>query len=121
MLVGTTVFFDQKLETQILATLSTAGGLAEEALGSIRNVVAFGAHEKLEARYRSYLDTATKLGMKKGPVLGLQYSSEFSIMYCAYALSFWYGIKLLLRGEISDGGTVFTYVSAPCYRGFKVG
>ncbi|CCX10116.1 Similar to Multidrug resistance protein 1A; acc. no. P21447 [Pyronema omphalodes CBS 100304] len=108
LLVGTTVFFDQKLETQILATLSTAGGLAEEALGSIRNVVAFGAHEKLEARYRSYLDTATKLGMKKGPVLGLQYSSEFSIMYCAYALSFWYGIKLLLRGEISDGGTVFT-------------
>jgi hypothetical protein len=31
-------------------------------------------------------------------------------MYATYALSFWYGIRLLLRGEISNGGTVVTYV-----------
>jgi ATP-binding cassette subfamily B (MDR/TAP) protein 1 len=108
-LVGLTVMFDQKLEAKILDIYSKAGGLAEEALGSVRNVVAFGAHEKLQAKYKAYLDSATNFGMKKGPLLGLQYSSEFSIMYCAYGLSFWYGIQLFLKGEITSGGTVFTY------------
>jgi ATP-binding cassette subfamily B (MDR/TAP) protein 1 len=75
ILVGLTVFFDQKLEAQILDIYSKAGGLAEEALGSVRNVVAFGAYEKLAAKYGAYMDTAKALGIKKGPLLGIQYSS----------------------------------------------
>lgn len=113
LLVGVTVVFDQRLEAKILDVYSRAGGLAEEALGSVRNVVAFGAHAKLRARYGEYLASATALGMRKGPLLGVQYSSEFSIMYCAYALAFWYGIRLYLAGEIPDGGTVFTSVARP--------
>jgi len=108
LLVGVTVFFDQKLEARILDVYSKAGGLAEEALSSVRNVVAFGAHDKLVRKYNAYLDAAKAFGVEKGPFLGVQYSSEFSVMYCAYSLSFYYGIQLLLRGEISDGGTVFT-------------
>lgn len=108
ILVGSTVVQSQKIEQQILQIYTKAGGLAEEALGSVRNVVAFGAHDKLAAKYGAYMDSARTLGIKLGPLLGVQYSSEFSIMYCAYALSFWYGIRLLVRGEIPDGGTVVT-------------
>ena len=80
LLVGITVVLDQKLEAQILDVYSKAGSLAEEALGSVRNVVAFGAQDKMSKRYAAYLETAKQLGVKKGPVLGIQYSSEFSIM-----------------------------------------
>jgi ATP-binding cassette subfamily B (MDR/TAP) protein 1 len=76
-LVGVTVFFDRKLDAQILEVYSKAGGLAEEALGSVRNVVAFGAHKKLKAKYGEYMDSAKTLGIKKGPLVGLQYSSQF--------------------------------------------
>jgi len=106
ILVGITVAFDQKLEAKILDVYSKAGSLAEEALSSVRNVVAFGAHEKLMAKYNVYLDAAKVFGIKKGPFLGVQYSSEFSIMFCAYSLCFYYGIQLLLKGEIADGGTI---------------
>jgi ATP-binding cassette, subfamily B (MDR/TAP), member 1 len=29
-------------------------------------------------------------------------------MYCAYALAFWYGIRLLLKGEVTSSGTIVT-------------
>lgn len=110
-LVGITVALDAKVEAKILDIYSKAGGLVEETLGSIRVVVAFGAKDKLRAKYDKHLDVAKNFGVKKGPILGVQYSSEFFIMYCAYALAFWYGIKLLLNGTLGSGGEIMTYVS----------
>lgn len=110
-LVGITVALDAKLEAKILDIYSKAGGLVEETLGSIRVVVAFGAGDRLSKKYDNHLEAAKGFGVKKGPVLGVQYSSEFFIMYCAYALAFWYGIKLLLQGKIGSGGDILTYVT----------
>ena len=112
--VGITAALDARLEAKILAIYAKAGGLVEEALGSVRVVTAFGAHNKLLKKYEAYLDVAKTYGVKKGPILGTQYSAEFFMMYCAYALAFWYGIRLILQGEIDSGGTVTTYV----FRGF---
>lgn len=109
--VGITVALDARLEAKILEIYSKAGGLVEEALGSVRIVTAFGARQKLTKKYDAYLEVAKGYGVKKGPILGTQYSSEFFMMYCAYALAFWYGIRLLLNGELDSGGTVITYVS----------
>ena len=109
--VGITVALDARLEAKILDIYAKAGGLVEEALGSVRIVTAFNANEKLLKKYEVYLELAKKYGVKKGPILGTQYSSEFFMMFCAYALAFWYGIKLLLRGELDSGGTVITYAS----------
>jgi ATP-binding cassette subfamily B (MDR/TAP) protein 1 len=106
--VGITVALDAKQETKILAIYATAAGLVEESLSSVRNVIALGANAKFQKRYDGYLDQAKVFGVKKGPILGVQYSSEFFVMHCAYALSFWYGVTLLLKGEMSDGGQVVT-------------
>lgn len=107
--VGITIALDARLESKILDIYAKAGGLVEEALGSVRIVNAFGAHERLKKKYDVYLEAAKTYGVKKGPILGTQYSAEFFVMYCAYALAFWYGVRLLLRGEIDSGGTVTTY------------
>ncbi|WEW57796.1 multidrug-resistance transporter mdr5 [Emydomyces testavorans] len=110
-IVGITVALDTKLEAKILDIYSKAGGLVEETLGSIRVVVAFGAGGKLRQKYDQHLDAAKKFGVKKGPILGVQYSAEFFIMYCAYSLAFWYGVKLVTKGQIGSGGEVLTYVT----------
>ncbi|KAI9795552.1 MAG: multidrug-resistance transporter mdr5 [Piccolia ochrophora] len=108
IIVGITVVLDANLEAKILRIYSKAGGLVEEAFGSIRVVTAFGAQKKLLRKYESYLEAAKAYGVKKGPILGVQYSTEFFVIHCAYALAFWYGVKLYLRGELADGGTVLT-------------
>jgi ATP-binding cassette, subfamily B (MDR/TAP), member 1 len=108
--VGITVALDARIEAKILEIYSKAGGLVEEALGSIRVVAAFGANDKLLKKYEAYLEVAKTYGVKKGPVLGVQYSSEFFMMFCAYALAFWYGVRLFLQGEMDSGGTVTMYV-----------
>ncbi|EEP75903.1 hypothetical protein UREG_00750 [Uncinocarpus reesii 1704] len=108
IIVGITVLLDTKVEAKILDIYSKAGGLVEETLGSIRVVVAFGAGGKLRKKYNEHLETAKKIGLKKGPILGVQYSSEFFIMYCAYSLAFWYGVKLIQKGQIGSGGDILT-------------
>ena len=106
--IGITVALDAKLEAKILAIYAKAGGLVEESLGSIRNVTAMGAAPKLRAKYDKYLDEAMAFGIRKGPILGIQYSTEFFTMYASYSLAFYYGITLLLRGEFPSGGKVIT-------------
>lgn len=106
--VGITVALDTRQEAKIMGIYSKAAGLVEEALSSIRNVTALGANSKLQKKYDVHLDQAKSFGVKKGPILGIQYSAEFFVMYCAYALAFWYGVKLLMQGEMGDGGKVVT-------------
>jgi ATP-binding cassette, subfamily B (MDR/TAP), member 1 len=99
---------DAKIEAKILEIYNTAGGLVEEALGTVRIVTAFDASRKLCQKYDVYLAAAQKLGFKKGPVLGVQYSVEFFTTYCGYALAWFYGVKLLNEGCIGSGGEVIT-------------
>ncbi len=101
---------DAKIEAKILDIYNVAGGLAEEALSTVRIVTAFDASKKLRQKYDVYLAAAQKLGFKKGPILGVQYSVEFFTTYCGYSLAWFYGIKLLNRGSIGNGGEVITWV-----------
>ena len=108
LFVTISVVLDQKLETKILEVYAKAGSLAEEVLSSMRNVIAFGANDALKKKYQEHLEVIKKYGVQKGPVYGVMYSTEFSVMYCAYALAFWYGIKLYSEGEIKEPGKIVT-------------
>ena len=102
-----TVRQDAKLRSQINQVTSHAISVAEEALSSIQNVVALGSQAKMLGRFVVYLDAAKKLGIQRSPIVGIQYSFNYFVLLCAYALSYWYGVRLLLRDEISNGGSVF--------------
>ena len=110
--VYVTIIFDGKLEAEILKIYSKAGGLVEETLSSVRTVTAFGAATKIQRQYDIYLDVAKRYGVRKGPILGFQYCVEFSLQFCAYALCFWYGIRLLLTNAIGSAGTIITVLLA---------
>ncbi|CAG8749102.1 4464_t:CDS:2, partial [Racocetra fulgida] len=54
-----------------LESQSRAGIIAEEAISTIRTVVAFGAQKKLSNLYDTYLSDARKEGFKKSWVIGI--------------------------------------------------
>ncbi|XP_052792183.1 ATP-dependent translocase ABCB1-like isoform X2 [Mya arenaria] len=77
-----------------LKAYAKAGAIAEEVLGAIRTVVAFGGQKKECERYDIHLVEARSLGVKKGLINGISLGVVWLIMMCAYALGFWYGAKL---------------------------
>lgn len=79
-----------------LKSYSRAGTVAEEVLGSIRTVVAFGGEKKELERYSQRLEPAEASGKKKGLFSGVGGGLMWFIIYCIYALAFWYGIRLII-------------------------
>lgn len=98
--------FTEKFTKQSLSYYSDGGTLAEEVISSIRVTQSFGTQEKIAALYDTHLAKSEQSGFKKSLSLGLMLGSVFFVMYCAYALAFWEGSRLLLRGEITTGKVV---------------
>jgi ATP-binding cassette subfamily B (MDR/TAP) protein 1 len=59
--------------------------------------VAFGGEKKELERYSSLLQPAEKNGKKKGVYSGIGGGLMWFIVYCCYALAFWYGITLIIN------------------------
>ncbi|XP_022121081.2 multidrug resistance protein homolog 49-like isoform X2 [Pieris rapae] len=87
------------LTTQELKAYSVAGVIAEEVLSSIRTVIAFGGEEKEISRYSKRLEPAKKMGVRKGIFSGIGSGVMWFIIYATYALSFWYGVGLILESR----------------------
>ena len=62
-----------------------AGAVAEEVLGSIRTVVAFGGEQKEYNRYKGKLTDAKRLGAKKGVITGVMNGLIYVIIFTVYA------------------------------------
>ena len=62
-----------------------AGAVAEEVLGSIRTVVAFGGEQKEYNRYKGKLSDARKLGVIKGMITGVMNGLIYVIIFTVYA------------------------------------
>ncbi|KAG9292639.1 hypothetical protein G9A89_007011 [Geosiphon pyriformis] len=88
-----------------------AGTVAEQALSSIRTVVAFGGEKREIQRYLQQLETAYRSGTKKGLIGGLGLGLIFLILFSTYGLGFWYGSKLVLNGEKTGGQVLNTFFS----------
>ncbi|KAJ0172665.1 hypothetical protein K1T71_011804 [Dendrolimus kikuchii] len=87
------------LTTLELRAYSVAGVIAEEVLAAIRTVVAFGGEHKEIERYSVRLEPAKKMGIKRGIYSGVGSGIMWFIIYATYALSFWYGVSLILESR----------------------
>ncbi|KAJ5777264.1 hypothetical protein N7520_000510 [Penicillium odoratum] len=99
---------DAEIEGKILEIYNSVSSLTEEAMSSMRMVTALNIGKRLTRKYDIVLAEAQRLGLTKGPVIGFQYSVEMFTTYCAYALAWYYGTKLLNGGEIACGGGMIT-------------
>ncbi|XP_003921213.2 phosphatidylcholine translocator ABCB4 isoform X1 [Saimiri boliviensis] len=94
-----------------LAAYAKAGAVAEETLGAIRTVIAFGGQNKELERYQKHLENAKKIGIKKAISANISMGIAFLLIYASYALAFWYGSTLVISKEYTIGNAMTVFFS----------
>ncbi|XP_055128818.1 phosphatidylcholine translocator ABCB4 isoform X3 [Symphalangus syndactylus] len=94
-----------------LAAYAKAGAVAEEALGAIRTVIAFGGQNKELERYQKHLENAKEIGIKKAISANISMGIAFLLIYASYALAFWYGSTLVISKEYTIGNAMTVFFS----------
>ncbi|XP_063679336.1 ATP-dependent translocase ABCB1-like isoform X1 [Bolinopsis microptera] len=88
---------------------AAAGAVAEEVIGGIRTVVAFGGEKTEVQRYKGKLDTTVETGKKNTLVYALSLASVNGLMFLMYALAFWYGAKLTGEGTTKPADVLVAF------------
>ena len=97
-----------KLQRDVDHSDEQASSVLNDVFASIRTVLALGAQEQLTARYNGWVNESRKRSVKMSMLCGIQFAPSFFAMYCNFALTFWYGLKLYRDGNIPNIGTVVT-------------
>ncbi|KAH9513517.1 Multidrug resistance protein 1 [Bulinus truncatus] len=104
-----------------------AGAIAEEVLSCIRTVISFNGQPQEIKKYSHALEESKKLGIRKSVFAGLSVGLTFFIMFCAYALAFWFGSTQVNDYNKSGGseglspGNVFTIFFSVMIGSFALG
>uniref|UniRef100_A0A8C3KT07 ABC-type xenobiotic transporter n=1 Tax=Calidris pygmaea TaxID=425635 RepID=A0A8C3KT07_9CHAR len=93
------------------AAYAKAGAVAEEVLGAVRTVIAFGGQEKEIKRYYKNLEDAKKIGIKKAITSNISMGAAFLLIYASYALAFWYGTTLIIADDYTIGNVLTVFFS----------
>ncbi|XP_046965723.1 ATP-dependent translocase ABCB1 [Vanessa cardui] len=96
-LVGIAGLIASRLSKKEAIASGKAGAVAEEALSAVRTVYAFSGQRQEIERYEGHLSEARKINIKKGFFNGMAMGTLFFCIFCAYALSFWFGYKLMVE------------------------
>ncbi|KAH9634092.1 hypothetical protein HF086_001294 [Spodoptera exigua] len=121
-LVGVAGLIAANLSKKEAVATGKAGAIAEEVISAIRTVYAFSGQEKELERYEGHLNDARKINVKKSLFNGLAMGCLFFCIFCAYALSFWFGYRLMVTDdyEVSTMIAVLKGVSINVKRGQSV-
>ncbi|KAF2323655.1 hypothetical protein GH714_036486 [Hevea brasiliensis] len=103
------------LATKEEVSYKKAGGVAEQAISSIRTVISFVAEDHLAEKYAEFLEKSVPIGAKIGFAKGIGMGVIYLVTYATWALAFWYGAILVSRGEITGGAAI------ACFFGVNVG
>uniref|UniRef100_A0AC34QSI0 p-glycoprotein n=2 Tax=Panagrolaimus sp. JU765 TaxID=591449 RepID=A0AC34QSI0_9BILA len=79
---------------------SKAGSIAEQALTSIRTVVAFNGQVYECDRYDAALKQGKNTGIVKSFYIGCGLAATFFIMFSSYCLAFWIGTNFIANGTM---------------------
>lgn len=79
-----------------MESYGAAGAIAEEVFSSIKTVVAFEGQNKEHQRYKKHLIDVEKNNIKRSIFTAIGTGVMWFNIYAAIALSFWYGVKLIL-------------------------
>ncbi|XXG76266.1 hypothetical protein AAC387_Pa08g0649 [Persea americana] len=97
----------EKMASRGQTAYAEAGVLVEQTIGSIRTVASFTGEKKAVHKYGKSLNTAYKSGVQEGFISGLGLGSVMFVLLCSYALTIWFGSRLILNNEYT-GGVVVT-------------
>ncbi len=83
-----------------IESYARGGSLADEAISSIRNAIAFGTQDRLAKQYGIYLDKAAVHGYKMQRSMAIMVAFMWLILFLTYGLAFWQGSKYVVDGII---------------------
>ncbi|KAI6680932.1 hypothetical protein NL676_034813 [Syzygium grande] len=92
------------LGEKIQEASAVAGGIAEQALSSIRTVYSYVGEEQTAKSHKILLEPVMKLGIKQGMIKGM--AIGIAISYTVWALQGWYG-SILVTDKGFKVGNVF--------------
>eukprot|EP00271_Cylindrocystis_brebissonii_P007435 TRINITY_DN20981_c0_g1_i1.p1 TRINITY_DN20981_c0_g1~~TRINITY_DN20981_c0_g1_i1.p1 ORF type:complete len:1281 (-),score=259.90 TRINITY_DN20981_c0_g1_i1:445-4287(-) len=99
-----------------------AGGVAEQAISQIRTVYSFAAEEKTLQAYGKALETTIALGIRGGFAKGAGLGCLYGILFCIWALEFWYASTLIGQEHpVANGGQALTTMFAVIIGGLSLG
>lgn len=75
--------------------------MACDAVGSIRTVASFCAENRVVREYQAICEGPKRAGIKESLVTGTGMGFAQFALFTAYAISFWYGAKLVTNGTTS--------------------
>ncbi|CAG4987064.1 unnamed protein product [Parnassius apollo] len=96
-LVGVSGLVASRLSKKEAVASGKGSAVAEEVLSSMRTIYAFSGQEKEIERYKIHLDESRSINIKKGFFTGLSMGFLFFCIFCSYALSFWFGYRLMVE------------------------
>ncbi|WRT70520.1 uncharacterized protein IL334_007518 [Kwoniella shivajii] len=100
-----------KFGTGALEHVAKAGSLAEEVIGSIRTVQAFGKQKLLGQKFNDHIELSRLAGRRGALIEAGGLSIMFFSIYSAYALAFFYGAILVTQGRANSGIVINVFMS----------
>ncbi|KAH8413681.1 hypothetical protein KR222_003542 [Zaprionus bogoriensis] len=97
--MGFVAIATSKLSKQEVNMYASAAVVAEEALSGVRTVKAFEGEEKEVEAYKSRVIAAKLLNIKRNMFSGIGFGLLWFFIYASYALAFWYGVGLVIKGR----------------------
>ena len=119
-----------KMTTSAVASYATAGAVAEENLGNMRTVAAFGGEQQAIDAFGGHVKKARSTGIRLAHVSGANIGLMMMVMFASYSLGFWYGGKMITdpdrlintwTGEQWTGGDVLATFFAALMGGMMLG
>ena len=101
---------------------SAAGLIAQETIGAVRTVFAFGQQSREVARYSACLEPSLRSGVKRNFLTGLGNGLMFGCLYGGLALGVHFGVQMLLRPDSHYSlGTIVIVFWCVSGAGFSIG
>ncbi|KAG5383524.1 hypothetical protein IGI04_034994 [Brassica rapa subsp. trilocularis] len=97
-----------------------AENVIEQAVGSIRTVVAFTGEKQATQKYEKKLEIAYKSMVQQGLFSGLGLGIMMVVSYCTYGIAIWYGAWLIMEKGYT-GGQVMNVIFAILSGGMSLG
>ncbi|CAF2041701.1 hypothetical protein HID58_033497 [Brassica napus] len=97
-----------------------AENVIEQAVGSIRTVVAFTGEKQATQKYEKKLEIAYKSMVQQGLFSGLGLGVMMVVSYCTYGIAIWYGAWLIMEKGYT-GGQVMNVIFAILSGGMSLG
>ncbi|KAF0296828.1 Multidrug resistance protein 1 [Amphibalanus amphitrite] len=80
---------------------SSAGSVAEEVIGAIKTVMAFGGENKESERYAASLQGARAAMLRRSAVTALGVGLVWLTHKASFSLAFWYGTELVIESRVA--------------------